>query len=124
MGRMFMERKLSIFLAFLMVFSLFLQSGVLANSKVSTNEELLHMKFDFGPEGSLVAEGYMEVTDKMIYDEDRGYGFVDEADSRDQGAPDDLRRDFILAHEKEFMVDVPNGDYEVIIVTGSNNDGN
>lgn len=114
-----MKRTFSVLIIFLMIFSLLSQGGALVGLKLSAAEELLQFKFDFGKEGSPVADGYLEVTDTMIYDENRGYGLLSEADSRDQDEPDDLRRDFILANEIEFVVDVPDGDYEVIVTAGS-----
>jgi len=73
------------------------------------------------PADSPVANGYLQVTDTMNYDEERGYGFADGTDGfRDQEGPDDLRRDFILANDSEFLVDLPNGEYDVKIITGSN----
>jgi len=120
-----MNRRFSISMILLMVFSLFTHSGTFANVRVlaAEAEEVLHFKFDFGTEGSPVAEGYLEVTDKMIYDKERGYGFLEETDgSRDQDKPDDLRRDFILANNSEFIVDLPDGEYEVLVFTGSYED--
>nr|WP_328701164.1 hypothetical protein [Aquibacillus kalidii] len=77
-------------------------------------------RFDFGSENSPVANGFERVSDKMNYDADRGFGFKNGTDGfRDQEGPDDLRRDFIIASGKEFQVDVPNGDYDVRIITGS-----
>ncbi|WP_331490878.1 LPXTG cell wall anchor domain-containing protein [Aquibacillus rhizosphaerae] len=82
-------------------------------------------RFDFGSETSPVANGYERVSDTMNYDEERGYGFADGTDgSRDQEGPDDLRRDFILAYNKEFQLDLPDGDYNVRIITGSERDDN
>ncbi|WP_419095872.1 LPXTG cell wall anchor domain-containing protein [Halalkalibacter suaedae] len=82
-------------------------------------------RFDFGSENSPLANGYVKVSDTLIYDEERGYGFDEGTDgSRDQDGPDDLRRDFILAHNKEFKLDLANGEYDVKIYTGSNWNGN
>jgi fibronectin type 3 domain-containing protein len=92
-------------------------------------EEIVYLgpgwRFDFGSATSPVANGYTQVTDTMIYDEARGYGFAGATDGyRDQEGPDDLRRDFILAYQKEFMVDLPDGEYDVVITTGSQWDSN
>src|SRR5699024_2756654 len=74
--------------------------------------------FDFGSEDSQVEGGYLQVANTLIYDEALGYGFNEEVDYRDRGEPDDLRRDFVLADGAEFMVDLPDGDYFVRIITG------
>lgn len=77
-------------------------------------------RFDFGSENSPVANGYERVSEVMNYDAERGYGFKDGTDGfRDQEGPNDLLRDFILAYNKEFQVDVPDGEYDVRIITGS-----
>jgi fibronectin type 3 domain-containing protein len=41
--------------------------------------------------------------------------------SRDRGAPDDLRRDFVYSSiDRTFKVDLANGEYNVILVVGDN----
>lgn len=82
-------------------------------------------RFDFGTAQSPVANGYEKVTDATIYTKETGYGFAQHADgTRDQGSPDDLRRDFVLANDSEFKLDLPNGEYDVKIITGAQNDSN
>lgn len=82
------------------------------------------LRYDFGPVGSPVAEGYTEVNQKVLYTAETGYGlkllegaFAD----RDRGgATDALRRDFIInfGGRYEFKVDLPNGTYAVKTYTG------
>lgn len=117
------RRKLSIFMVLVMIFSLFSASGISANTSFSEDERE-HLRFDFGTESSSVAGGYTKVSDVTGYTSERGYGFdeVNEGNSEDQG--DDLRRDFVLAHGHTFTVDLPDGEYEVLITTGSNSDYN
>ncbi|WP_416148988.1 fibronectin type III domain-containing protein [Salipaludibacillus sp. HK11] len=117
------KRKLSIFMVIVMIFSLFSASGISANTNDSEGERP-HWRFDFGTESSSVAGGYTKVSDLTGYTSDRGYGFdeVNEGNSEDQG--DDLRRDFVLAHGHTFTVDLPDGEYDVQITTGSNWDYN
>ncbi|WP_406565384.1 S-layer homology domain-containing protein [Bacillus solitudinis] len=82
-------------------------------------------RFDFGSASSPIANGYERVTDTTIYNEETGFGFAAAADgNRDQSAPDDLRRDFILANGSEFIVDVPDGEYDVKVITGAQTDSN
>ena len=106
-------------MAILMVFSLLPYSGVSAENqeKVDDADTKTYM-FDFGSEDSQVEGGYLQVANTLIYDEALGYGFNEEVDYRDRGEPDDLRRDFVLADGAEFMVDLPDGDYFVRIITG------
>ncbi len=80
-------------------------------------------KYDFGPVGSAVAEGYNEVTRNTIYTPERGYGITDSTGmiDRDRGsATDALRRDFVayFGQSYEFKVDLPNGYYSVKTYTG------
>ncbi|HDT7699356.1 TPA: hypothetical protein RD491_002993, partial [Enterococcus faecium] len=81
-------------------------------------------RYDFGPVGSPVAEGYTEVNQTILYNAERGYGLELHAGAfadRDRGgATDDLRRDFIInfGGRYEFKVDLPNGTYAVKTYTG------
>src|SRR5690625_5211329 len=89
----------------------------LANESEMTQEYSTY-RFDFGSESSPVEEGYKQVANTLIYNEEIGYGFNKEVGFRDRGAPDNLRRDFALADGAEFMVDLPNGDYFLRIIAG------
>ncbi|WP_369384544.1 LPXTG cell wall anchor domain-containing protein [Halalkalibacter hemicellulosilyticus] len=83
------------------------------------------LRFDFGAANSPLANGYTKVTDTTVYDEVIGFGFRQNTDgTRDQGGPDDLRRDFILANNSEFIVDLPDGEYDVKVITGAYTDSN
>ncbi|AZK49128.1 G-D-S-L family lipolytic protein [Paenibacillus lentus] len=80
-------------------------------------------KYDFGPVGAPVAEGYTEVTRHSLYTPELGYGLTSSAgmDDRDRGgATDVLRRDFVIyfSGSYEFKVDLPNGSYSVKTYTG------
>ncbi|WP_051251469.1 fibronectin type III domain-containing protein [Paenibacillus harenae] len=80
-------------------------------------------RFDFGPVGAPVAEGYTEVTRSVIYTPELGYGLTSSAGmiDRDRGAETDhLRRDFVayFGNSYEFKVDMPNGYYSVKTYTG------
>lgn len=80
-------------------------------------------RYDFGPVGAPVAEGYTEVTRSTIYTPELGYGLTssDGMADRDRGsATDDLRRDFVIyfGGSYEFKVDLPNGYYSVKTYTG------
>lgn len=80
-------------------------------------------KFDFGTEGSPVESGYTQVLSSTSYSESAGYGWADtvDLDSRDRGAPDSLRRDFVFSSSnRTFNIDLPNGKYMVVIIIGDN----
>ncbi|WP_342028386.1 hypothetical protein [Alkalicoccus daliensis] len=106
-------------------------SGIVRDLEIAINalEEIVDLgpgfRFDFGTETSPLANGYTKVSDSLVYEEEAGFGFTAPADgSRDQGDPDDLRRDFILANGSEFVVDVADGEYDVRIITGAQTDSN
>lgn len=73
--------------------------------------------FDFGCATSPVAAGYLQVTNTTLYDSAKGYGLDRTTNCRDRGAPDDLRRDFTVG-SYGFAVDVPDGDYRVVVISG------
>lgn len=119
-----MKRKpLSIFIVFVIIVSMFSTSGLAATATTS-EEDRPHLRFDFGTETSSVADVFTKVSDLTEYTSERGYGFeeVNEGKAEDQG--DDLRRDFVMASGHTFMVDLPDGEYDVVIITGSNWDFN
>lgn len=80
-------------------------------------------KFDFGTETSPAETGYTKVSNLVVYDSELGYGFDEMIGSRDQGTDFHIR-DFVLASGNTFRVDVPNGDYNVLITTGAEWDNN
>ena len=83
-------------------------------------------KFDFGTESSPVESGYTQVLSSTSYSESADYGWADtvDLDSRDRGAPDNLRRDFVFSSSnRTFNIDLPNGKYMVVLVIGDNSYG-
>ncbi len=78
------------------------------------------LRFDFGTPTSPVAEGYVQVTESTTYSRKRGYGWHDgdEVMTRDRERGDALRRDLAVAQWAEFLVDVPNGTYDVTVTMG------
>ena len=85
----------------------------------ATSAQQTKFLFDFGL--GPVAEGYIGVTCDMLYTPERGYGFAAAVEGRDRGAdqPDLVKRDFCnQLPALEFIVDLPNGMYEVTIISG------
>lgn len=73
--------------------------------------------FDFGPADSPVMPGFSQVTAAMMYEPMRGFGW-EKADlwrSFNALQPDPLFQDFICPRSGLFRVDLPNGDYHVIM---------
>jgi hypothetical protein len=81
----------------------------------------LERKFDFGTASSPVEESYMQVLHSTTYSTSTGYGWDSAVGlgSRDRGAPDNLRRDFVFSSsDHTFKVDLPNGMYLTTIIMG------
>ncbi|HVL62136.1 MAG TPA: hypothetical protein VM430_12140, partial [Microbacterium sp.] len=77
--------------------------------------------FDFGGPSTPVAPGFIGVNPGTTYNATQGYGFTTAPASngfRDRGGDDLLRRDFTIANNQAFAVDVPNGTYEVTTWAG------
>lgn len=84
----------------------------------------LRLEFDFGTASSPVEDGYVRVTPATTYSPSTSYGWSDATSlwSRDRGAPDELRRDFVFSSsDRTFNVDLPNGQYQVTLVIGDQN---
>lgn len=79
-------------------------------------------KYDFGTPSSPVASGWTGVHENTIYTEEAGFGIDPESASRisrDRGADhSDLDRDWVAGLGWTFLVDLPNGDYDVTVTMG------
>ncbi|HUV39510.1 MAG TPA: glycoside hydrolase domain-containing protein, partial [Planctomycetota bacterium] len=67
--------------------------------------------FDFGPSKSAVYPGFEQVHERMTWDAERGFGWINPTSFRRLFTPDDLGCDF--GRGDEFRVKLPNGSYEV-----------
>ncbi|WP_156759031.1 fibronectin type III domain-containing protein [Microbacterium karelineae] len=90
---------------------------------VTATTRVAQHRYDFGPVGSVVADGFEEVTRETIYDAERGFGIVDASEmiDRDRGSElGDVERDFVayFGGSYDFVVDVPNGDYSASVTVG------
>ncbi|WP_307044167.1 polysaccharide lyase family protein [Agromyces ramosus] len=73
--------------------------------------------FDFGSAGSPVAQGYERVAQNTLYGIG-GFGLDRVVASRDRGQDGDLQRDFTVGSQYTFSVELPNGDYQVTVISG------
>ncbi|MFI7637536.1 hypothetical protein [Nonomuraea sp. NPDC049400] len=76
------------------------------------------LKFDFGSTSSPLAEGYTRVAHNTLYTADLGYGLDRAVGYRDRGTADPVTRDFTVSGSYGFAVDVPNGEYELTVISG------
>lgn len=83
----------------------------------------IDLSFDFGPAGSPVAEGWVGIDPSMMYSEEPGYGFtIPPKDAKDRGGDDPMRGDFVNSTPYEFVIDVPEGVYDITAWMGDIND--
>lgn len=108
--------RLRIVLLLLSGFAVLLATSAAASPTAPTDAPPTWL-FDFGCATSPVADGYTQVTNTTLYDAAKGYGLDRTTNCRDRGAPDDLRRDFTVGNYG-FAVDVPNGNYRVVVISG------
>ncbi|MFQ9510055.1 MAG: fibronectin type III domain-containing protein, partial [Lachnospiraceae bacterium] len=97
-------------------------------------------KFDFGIDDELVADGWKSVKVNAkgmtgavdsLYSVEKGYGFTKEVEGRVEldiqaneaypEIPSEVYTDFAIVKGSEFLVDVPDGEYEVEMIVGSKN---
>jgi hypothetical protein len=77
------------------------------------------VRLDFGTAKSPVAKGYKRVTDMSTYKPSRGYGWTTGMiASADRGGLSPLDRDLNLTQRATFVVNVPNGWYQVNVRLG------
>jgi hypothetical protein len=77
------------------------------------------LRYDFGTSDSPVAAGYTGVAHTASYSPATGFGWLSGAiGSRDRATGDALTRDFNSTQLGTFVVDVPNGTYDVVTTCG------
>jgi len=112
----------------LMIFSVLLvgistfSTYVYANANANDDSKLEFSKdywnFDFG--SGEVEPGYTKVNISSTYSESLGYGFLDVTNitEADRGKLTPLLSDFCSSTDMSFDVDLPNGNYKVIVYSG------
>ena len=75
--------------------------------------------YDFGESSSPVEAGYTQVNEETVYTSARGYGWQSGTiKSRDRITGSSLERDLNFTRSGTFVVDVPNGTYDVTVRLG------
>ena len=94
-------------------------SGI--SNKISMTTKSAAYRYDFGiSNSSNVLDGWLEVTENQMYDANVGYGWISAPGNGRNRAQDEfnsMEDDFCLG-AGEFVVDLPNGDYELKIYAG------
>ncbi len=77
------------------------------------------LRLDFGKATTPVAAGYQQLVETDVYAASVGYGWqAATMNSFDRASDGDLLRDFHYASQGTFLVDLPNGRYEVVLTMG------
>ena len=96
------------------------------SEKVSVTTKSAKYKYDFGLDSSPVMDGWTKVTRKSLYNKENGFGWKDSASVPEKDryrsgngnpASNAMADDFTLG-AGEFLVDLPNGQYEVTMYAG------
>jgi hypothetical protein len=81
--------------------------------------------YDFGSSSSPVKAGFMQVTERSVYQKQKGYGFKKAEGlssniiKQNKWGPDELSCDYIEGKsDNEFIVDLPDGEYQVHVLAG------
>jgi large repetitive protein len=97
-----------------------LASVPLSNHSVNAAESLT-LQFDFGTETSPVLQGFTQVHNNLVYTSARGYGLTAPTNARNRSGGDAMQNDFLIpgaSNPYTFLVDLPNGAYDVTVFSG------
>lgn len=116
--------KIKKILGTMLVSALFFGSvGAFAQTPAEENG-LFHQKFDFGAEE--VGENYTPITVKDRFTEEKGYGLLNAEELLEQSSKEEadaVKKDYLttknIEHGIQFAINVPDGDYIVMVLTGS-----
>ncbi|OKP69105.1 G-D-S-L family lipolytic protein [Paenibacillus sp. P3E] len=92
--------------------------GAEQGDSASVQASQLELRYDFGTASSPVMEGYTAVHEALLYTRELGYGLDQAVASRNRSGGDGLSNDFVLGTSYSFLVDVPNGEYDVTVYSG------
>ena len=76
------------------------------------------LRFDFNSGASATAAGYVGLGGDNVYNAARGYGWIAPANVFDNNGSDPLLSDGHWSQDDTFLVDVPNGTYDVTLTLG------
>jgi fibronectin type 3 domain-containing protein len=99
------------------------REGAYVDSVTLSGEPTDTWRFDFGTPSSPVWSGYTQVTHDTAYNPTARYGWDNTfgIQSRDRGAPNNPLRDLVTyGWSRNFLVDLPNGDYKITVWLGDN----
>lgn len=112
------NRLLIVTLAVAVFWSTVLSALPLGSQTANADSIQLVKKFDFGTITSPVMEGYTGVSDTQLYTAESGFGLNISLASRNRSGGDEMTNDFVLGASYSFLVDIPNGEYDVTAYSG------
>lgn len=82
-------------------------------------------KFDFGPDKSVVMDGFTGIHPETKFTSETGYGWINKETnlSFDRKMPDPLGRDFVIGSNAIFKINLPDGKYKIWILFGDSTYG-
>lgn len=107
-----------VLLSWIFICSSLFPFSTFGQQQVSADSAPITLRYDFGTATSAVMSGYVGVHDSKLYTQELGYGLTQSVASRNRSGGDDLSNDFILGLSYSFLVDLPNGDYDITAFSG------
>jgi len=112
------NRILRLMLAVALAWSTLLAGLPLGGGQGKASAEGLMLRFDFGTATSPVMEGFIGISESLLYTAEKGYGLSTAVASRNRSGGDEMTNDFILGTSYSFYADVPNGEYDITAWSG------
>lgn len=107
-----------VLLSWIFICSSILPSTTFGVQQASAASGPITLQYDFGTATSPVMSGYTGVHESKLYTNELGYGLDQAVASRNRSGGDDMTNDFVLGLSYSFLVDLPNGDYDVTVYSG------
>lgn len=112
------NKILIVLLSWIFICSSLFPAGTFGLQQVHADSDPLPLRYDFGTATSAVMSGYVGVHESKLYTQELGYGLTQSVASRNRSGGDDLSNDFVLGLSYSFLVDLPNGEYDVTVFSG------
>ncbi len=120
MHRIITKRTMTVFMSAILLFYVLIPTASFVGSTVYADgaDEAVLRNFDFGTSTSPVMDGFTKVDSGTLYTAEMGYGLDQAIASRLRDGGTDMTNDFVVGSSYTFMVDLPNGDYDITVYSG------
>lgn len=112
------NKILIVLLSWVFICSSLFPSTTFGVQPASADSGPITLRYDFGTATSPVMSSYTAVHESKLYTKELGYGLDQAVASRNRSGGDELTNDFVLGLSYAFLVDLPNGDYDVTVFSG------